>query len=125
MRLLLDSCLSGATASALRRLGFDAIWAGDWERDPGDPSILARAHAERRVLITLDKDYGELAVLHRAPHSGIVRLVDLPVQEHASRCAATLERYGGALEIGAIVTVEIDRTRVRVEDDDDDEDDDA
>jgi hypothetical protein len=43
--------------------GHDVIWAGDWSDDPGDEAILARASEERRVLVTLDKDFGELAIV--------------------------------------------------------------
>jgi hypothetical protein len=43
------------------------IWAGEWAEDPGDDEILARAHREGRVLVTLDKDFGELAVVHGQP----------------------------------------------------------
>ena len=111
--------MSPVTVAHLRALGMDVEWTG--ENDPGDPAVLARAHAEHRVLITLDNDFGELAVLHGQAHSGIVRLVDIPPPDHTAMCMETIERYGGALEIGAIVTVEKDRTRVRVEDDDDDE----
>lgn len=120
MKLLLDSCLSSATANQLREHGFDVLWSGDWTSDPGDPAILARANAEGRVMITLDKDYGELAVLHEQPHAGIIRLVDIAAREHAARCVRTIERYRGALELGAIVTVEVDRTRVRIDEAEDD-----
>ena len=65
MRLLLDSCVSGALKRPLIDAGHDVIWSGDWPKDPGDGEILARAHAERRVLITLDKDFRELAI---GPH---------------------------------------------------------
>ena len=37
--------------------------------------ILAYAHADR-VLVTLDKDFGEFAVVRGQQHSGIIRLVD-------------------------------------------------
>lgn len=121
MKLLLDSCLSLLSAAQLRDLGHDVVWAGDWPQDPGDPSILATAHEERRVLITLDKDFGVLAVLHRQPHAGIIRLVNVLADEQAARCQRTIDRHGGALEVGAIVTVEMDRTRVRLEDDDDED----
>lgn len=108
--------MSPVTADELRRAGVDVLWSGDWESDPGDPEILARAHAEGRALVTLDKDYGELAVLHGHVHSGIIRLVDIPASQHSSFCLSTIERYGAAIEMGAIVTVEMDRTRVRIED---------
>jgi predicted nuclease of predicted toxin-antitoxin system len=72
MKLLLDSCVWGKATAELRAAGHDAVWAGDWDEDPGDGEILARAFAEQRVLITLDKDFGELAVVRGMPHRGIL-----------------------------------------------------
>ena len=60
MRLLLDTCVWGGTVVPLKAAGHDVIWAGNWPSDPGDEEILTRAHQEGRILITLDKDFGEL-----------------------------------------------------------------
>jgi hypothetical protein len=51
--------------------GHDAEWCGDWQKDPGDSAVLAYAHEHRRILLTLDKDFGELAILkgYRMPAS--------------------------------------------------------
>ena len=84
-----------------------------WEVDPGDDEILARAHQEKRVLVTLDKDFGELAVIHGHPHSGIIRLVNWSALQQASICLTVLARYGDDLQNGAIVTAEPHRIRVR------------
>lgn len=62
MKLLLDTCLSPRTRDALVAAGHDAIWTGDWNPDPGDEAILF-AQREARILVTLDKDFGELAVV--------------------------------------------------------------
>ena len=62
MKVLLDSCVSGQTAETVRQAGHDVTWAGDWPSDPGDEQILQRAAAESRVLVTIDKDFGELAI---------------------------------------------------------------
>ena len=75
MKLLLDSCVWGGAAGRLRAAGHDVAWSGDWPADPGDEEVLARALAEGRVLVTLDKDFGELAVVRELPHAGILRLV--------------------------------------------------
>jgi predicted nuclease of predicted toxin-antitoxin system len=83
MRLLLDACVWGGAADELRMNGHDVIWAGDWDIDPGDEEILARAHAEGRILITLDKDFGELAVVRRSPHCGILRIAGFPARKQA------------------------------------------
>jgi predicted nuclease of predicted toxin-antitoxin system len=100
--------------------GHDAIWAGDWTPDPGDEAILEFAHRESRILITLDKDFGELAVVFGKPHSGIVRLVDIHPSRQAPVCEDVLARYGAELAAGAIVTVTADRTRLRPADTSDD-----
>ena len=71
MKLLLDTCVWGGASQELEAAGHDVLWAGEWTEDPGDEEILARAHSEERILVTLDKDFGELAIVHRMPHSGI------------------------------------------------------
>jgi predicted nuclease of predicted toxin-antitoxin system len=113
VKILLDSCVSGLVGEELRRRGHDAIWVGDWPRDPGDSIILETAQREGRILLTIDKDFGELAVVHHIPHCGIIRLVDLPPSIHAQTCYAVVEDLGDQLAVGAIVTVEIGRRRVR------------
>ena len=63
-------CL-GRSSGELRAAGHDVVWSGDWEDDPGDEAILAKAHAQRRVLVTLDKDFGELAIVRRQPTAAL------------------------------------------------------
>ena len=89
------------------------MWADEWPQDPGDEEILRRAHQESRVLVTLDKDFGELAIVRGQVHSGIVRLVALSASQQTETCAAVLAMYGVEPRKGAIVTVEIGRVRVR------------
>lgn len=113
MRLLLDSCISPIAGVDLRAEGHDVIWAGDWPVDPGDDEVLRRAHPEGRVLTTLDKDFGELAVVLRRPHAGIVRLVGFRAGEQAQACSRVLGRFEVELTSGAIVTSSPDRLRIR------------
>jgi predicted nuclease of predicted toxin-antitoxin system len=120
LKLLLDTCVAPRAQAVLAAKGHDAIWAGDWTPDPGDEAILEFAHRESRILITLDKDFGELAVVFGKPHSGIVRLVDIHPSRQAPVCEDVLARYGAELAAGAIVTVTADRTRLRPVDTSDD-----
>lgn len=113
MRVLLDTCVWGGVVAGLRAAGHDVIWSGQWKSDPGDQEILARAYAEQRVFVTLDKDFGELAIVRSQPHSGIVRLVNWPASRQTSVCLEALERYGDELAAGALVTAEPGRWRVR------------
>jgi predicted nuclease of predicted toxin-antitoxin system len=63
--------------------------------------------------VTLDKDFGELAVLHGARHSGIVRLVGFTGPQQGATCVQVLERFASDLEAGALITAEPGRVRVR------------
>jgi len=114
VKVLLDSCVWGGVSPALGATGHDVIWAGDWPSDPGDDEILARARAEGRVLITIDKDFGELAVAKGQPHHGIVRLVNLASWLQVRLANRVLDTHKEDLLRGAIITVERGRLRVRV-----------
>ena len=113
MKVLLDSCVSGQVGDVLRREAHDVIWAGDWPSDPGDEAILRLAAAEERVVITIDKDFGELAVLKGMLHAGLIRLVGFRAGEQGSAAARLLAAYEAELAAGAIVTAEPWRVRVR------------
>ena len=113
MKLLLDSCVWGGSAERLRAEGHDVIWSGDWVADPGDEEILARALQEGRVLVMLDKDFGELAIVRGLPHAGILRLVGLAARQQAEVTQRVLLLHGSDLADGAIVTAETGRLRIR------------
>lgn len=116
MKVLLDSCVWSRAKAELHAAGHDVVWSGDWDRDPGDEEILKFAVSESRVVITLDKDFGELAMLRKRAHCGIVRLVCVRATEQGRACIEVLEKYGQELAAGALVTVEPGRVRVRVTD---------
>lgn len=75
MRFLLDVCVASRSLhTMLTNLGHDVLSA--WETDPRatDEELLALANQERRVLITEDKDFGELVFLRRLSHPCIALL---------------------------------------------------
>lgn len=113
MKLLLDTCVWGGAKQILMGSGHDVIWSGDLSEDPGDEEILAKAHVESRVLVTLDKDFGELAIVRGKPHSGILRLVNLSAKQQGLVCLKVIEAYGKELQAGAIITVEPGHIRIR------------
>lgn len=94
MKLLLDNCVWGGARKDLEAFGHDIIWAGDWPEDPGDEEILAQAYKEGRILVTLDKDFGEIAIVHGTPHSGIIRLANLAARKQGVVCLRVIDMYG-------------------------------
>jgi predicted nuclease of predicted toxin-antitoxin system len=113
MKILLDTCVWKGVLLTLKETGHDVIWVGDWDKDPGDKEIITSAHLDERILVTLDKDFGELATLLGFPHHGILRLVNLNTRQQASICEKILEKYSDELFSGAIITVDSRRVRIR------------
>jgi predicted nuclease of predicted toxin-antitoxin system len=113
MKVLLDACVWGGAKKALTDAGHDTVWAGDWPEDPGDEEILAIAASQQRILVTLDKDFGELVVVHGQPHAGIVRLVSIAARQQGPVCLRILAAHGAELQAGALITAEPDRVRIR------------
>ena len=61
MKVLVDSCIWPGARDRIAAAGHEVEWVGAWDADPGDEEILARAFNNRQVVVTLDKDFGELA----------------------------------------------------------------
>jgi predicted nuclease of predicted toxin-antitoxin system len=114
VKLLLDTCVWSGARDTLAAAGHAVIHAGDWARDPGDEEILDRAFREGRILVTLDKDFGELAIVRALPHAGIIRLVEIPARQQGTICQQLLQRYASELDLGALVTATLNRVRVRL-----------
>ncbi|NEP56892.1 MAG: toxin-antitoxin system, toxin component, PIN family protein [Symploca sp. SIO2G7] len=113
MKLLLDTCIWSGVLTELVAAGYDVVWTGNWSEDPGDEAILETAYRESRILVTLDNDFGELAILRGIPHCGILRLVNLTTRQQIVVCLQVLTLYGNELASGAIITAELARVRIR------------
>ena len=73
MKFLADENFPRPAVLALRRLGFHMEWVGEDFSGASDEEVLERCGAKSLTLITLDKDFGELA-FHKgvAAESGVV-----------------------------------------------------
>lgn len=114
MKLLLDTCVSNKAKKLLIAEEYDVIWSGDWLEDPGDERILNIAHKQQRIFITLDKDFGELAIVQGLPHYGIIRLVNISATLQATTISSILKHYFTELQNGAIITASESRIRIRL-----------
>ena len=74
MKLLLNENLGRSAAEALGHQGHDVVWIGDNFAGTQDSAVLAKAKREGRVLVTKDKDFGELAFKSGHAHDGIILL---------------------------------------------------
>lgn len=74
MRFLVDESTGKRLAELLRKHGHDVIFVGDVMPNSIDEEVLAAAEKENRVLITDDKDFGELVFRLQRPSKGVVLL---------------------------------------------------
>jgi predicted nuclease of predicted toxin-antitoxin system len=99
MRFLVDESTGAAVVAYLRRVGYDVLAVAEAMPQADDQDILARAAGEDRILITNDKDFGELVFRNGQLHSGIVllRLQDESSVNRVHTIGTVLERYADRL----------------------------
>ena len=114
MRILANENVSGTVIRLLRERGHDVLSAKDSMRGEPDPVSLERAGQEGRILVTHDKDFGELAFRSRLPAKGgviLLRLRGRDAEADNRRLLNVLE--GQELWVGNFAVVTDDQVRVR------------
>jgi predicted nuclease of predicted toxin-antitoxin system len=86
IRLLADENVPRGATSRLRAAGCDVAVAASGS---SDESVLAHAAMEQRILVTLDRDFGRLALAHSSPLPGGVVYVR-PRRIEPDSCAKLL-----------------------------------
>ena len=106
--------MPGPAVAALRQHGHDVVWMHEEAPGTPDAQVLARARADRRVVATFDKDFGELAFrLGAAATFGVVRFrinAESPAAAANVAVAAFAERTDWS---ATFAVVEDGRIRIR------------
>ena len=113
MKLLLDSCIGRTAALQLRVQGHDVVRIVELGSDPGDTRVAEIAWEQDRILVTADKDFGELAIVFGVKHHGIIRISGIAAKRHAAVIESVIGQYSEQLSRSALVTIEPSRIRVR------------
>jgi len=74
MRFLFDECCDAELVSCLRSDGHDVFYVSESERGALDDEVLLNAFQEKRILVTEDKDFGELVYRLEKPAYGVILL---------------------------------------------------
>ena len=114
MRIVANENVSSTVIGELRRRGHDVLSVKESLRSASDEQVLAVAQGERRLPITHDKDFGELAVRRGLPAEGGIILLRLtgagPGQDNERAIEAIQRRTDWA---GHFAAVTDDRVRLR------------
>ena len=114
MRFLLDvSASSRSMRTTLTRLGHDVLSASDMTPGTADEEILAHASEEGRILVTEDKDFGELVFVRRLPHPCIIRFAEMRVEEKVSAMVELIDLHANSMNSGAMIVVTRTQFRIR------------
>ena len=106
--------MAAPLVASLRRAGQDVLYVAEVAGGISDPDVTALAQRERRLLLTEDKDFGDLVFRHGHAVPGVVLLRIDPenAQLKKLRLAAATEQYGDAL-FGRYTVIEDGRFRSR------------
>ncbi len=73
-KFLVDESTGKRLALLLMKHGYNVIFVGDWKKSASDNEVLEKAYKEKRVLITDDKDFGELIFRLGRKSAGVILL---------------------------------------------------
>jgi len=74
MRLLIDVNVGRLVEAWLRDYGYDMVAVRDIDSSMADSHILAIAAQDERMVVTMDKDFGELVYRSGQTHAGVLLL---------------------------------------------------
>lgn len=114
LRFLVDVNVGQAVASWLQTEGYDALSVRDIDPRMDDRNVLALAVREGRVVITMDRDFGELVHHYGKGHAGVLllRLGDAQSSEKVEAVRQIVQYHSDEL-VGHFCVYRGGRLRVR------------
>jgi predicted nuclease of predicted toxin-antitoxin system len=113
VRLVADESCDFSVVRELRRLGHDVISIAETMSGIEDDAVIALANAERRLLITEDKDFGRLVFAAARAHTGVI-LIRYPAMARAGLASDVVKLLADRADAlyGSFAVLEPGRARV-------------
>jgi predicted nuclease of predicted toxin-antitoxin system len=114
MRFLADENVSRLVIERLRADGLEVSSISETHSGPPDRKVLETADFEGRILVTEDRDFGELVFRQQMAVRGVIllELDRLSNQAEAERISDIIGTYGEKL-LDNLVVIEPSRIRIR------------
>lgn len=102
MILLADESVDRQIVERVRQCGHDTVYVAELSPSITDDQVLQEANKRKALLLTEDKDFGELVYRLGKVHAGVVliRLAGLPSLSKADTVAKVLQEHGTELPGG-------------------------
>jgi predicted nuclease of predicted toxin-antitoxin system len=115
VRFLLDESADARIRVHLQSLGHDVIGiAREYPAGLADSDVLPIAYRTNRILITRDRDFGELVFVEGQPHAGVIFLrlgSSPPLSTITARLDAVFSEHAQELDRFLVVTQHMVRVR--------------
>jgi predicted nuclease of predicted toxin-antitoxin system len=113
MRLLADESCDFSVVRALRQAGHDVTAVVESHRGAGDEDVIALAVSEQRILLTEDKDFGQLVHAAAGQVGGVV-FIRFPARARRGLPATMVELFAkhGERLAGGFAVVQPGRVRI-------------
>ena len=114
MNLIVDENVDKLVVNALRQDGHNVLYVAEFAPSIDDETVLEQANQNGALLITEDKDFGELVYRQGSIHTGVVliRLDGLSKQAKA-RIVSTIFASQGPQLLNAFSVISPGRVRIR------------
>ena len=114
LKLVADECISVSIVASLRKEGCDVWHVLEGSAGSSDDDVLSNAYRQDRIILTEDKDFGELVYRFRKPAKGVI-FIRIPISDRHlkwPRLKKLLSEFPERLA-GHLVVLEKDKVRFR------------
>lgn len=114
MRFLADENVDREVVVELRNRGHEVAYVAEMAPGISDGKLLGLANGKKAILITADKDFGEIVFRQRRVTEGafLIRLSGLPQEVKAKLVAQAIEKHSAEL-VGAFTVITRNHIRIR------------
>jgi len=113
MRFLADENCDFPVVRALRAAGHDVLCVSEITPRAEDSEVIKLAYDEKRILLTEDKDFGQLVYSHGQKTLGVIFLrFPTSARRQISRDVVNLVKQQGEKLAGCFITVQPGRIRI-------------
>jgi predicted nuclease of predicted toxin-antitoxin system len=114
MKLLVDECCDALLVNALRKESHDILYIMENYRGADDKTLFQIASTENRIIVTEDKDFGELTYRLKLTSEGIILLrFDISERENKIPRLIELIKNQNLNLLGSFTILENNKIRIR------------
>ena len=117
MKFLADEGIDQQIVYRLRQVGHTVWYVAEMERGISDDEVLSLANQKKAILLTTDKDFGELIFRQKRIATGVIllRLAGLSAESKGEAILSVIEKHSEEIKQGfSVMTPGVVRIRHKI-----------